>query len=110
MSSIASAQDLLSIGILEMPEKDITLKCGKTVKIRALPGDVRLDNFGKPNSEFVDNVLKHGLVEPSLTDVQRKDFIKGAYSAATEISAAIGVFNTELDEASSKAREDAVKN
>jgi len=110
MSSIASAQDLLSIRILEMPENHKTLNCAKTLKIRALPGDVRLDILGLPNSEFVDNVLTHGLVEPWLTDVQRKDFIHGAYSAAPEISAAIGVFNTELDEASSKAREDAVKN
>lgn len=105
-----TANELLALGATELPAKEITLKCGKVVKIQALDGVVRMDNIAKPLSEQVKASLEHGLVEPKLSPAQCEDFAKRNYALAGEIFSAIVRLNEELDDVTSKARAEAEKN
>ena len=105
-----SANELLSLGATELPTKEITLKGGSKIKIRALDGLQRLENFGKPMAEQVEASIRLGLVEPQLSPKQRIDFIKRNYSAAGEIFREICDLNASTDSAVQEEEREAEKN
>ena len=106
-----TANDLLNLCVTEFPTKEITLKCGKKVKVRALDGLQRLEQLAAQTPlERTRTGLKYGLVEPELDDKQREAFIKGSFTASGEIFSAVCELNKELDDASAAAKEEAVKN
>ncbi len=103
----SSKDELLSLCVSELPEKELKLNDGKTVRVRALKGSdaarvVSLANM----DERMAYAIPKGLVEPDLSSRDIRKLIDYAPATAIEILTEILELSGALDDV--ERREDAV--
>ena len=108
---ITDKSTLLAVCMAELPEKEVSLKNGMTVKVRALKGSdiLRVSSIDNLDEKLAITIPK-GLIEPVLASREIQRMIDYNPDLATDIFAEIMELSNALGEAEAAEAEDAKKN
>ncbi len=108
---VINKKELLSCCAAELPEQEVQLKNGMTVKVRALKGSEVLRVSSIENlDEKLFYALPKGLVDPVLNSREIQKLIDYNSELAVEIFTAVMELSNALGEAESDEYETAKKN